>query len=227
MDIINSPYTYKTWNIPPSYGKGYVWIVLSIIVYVKVTSKMGSLTSKLSKALSSLKNCPAGIAMIGLDGAGKTTILYKYKLNETLSTTPTIGFNVETMSPMKGLTLTVWDMGGQERMRPLWRMYLRGTDGVIFVVDSADRERIDEARDEMFRVLDSQELKAVPLVVIANKQDLPGAVRPDDLAKRLNLHRITNRPWVIQGACAPKDEGVCESMETLASMVKDYKQKKR
>jgi ADP-ribosylation factor protein 1 len=60
---------------------------------------------------------------------GKTTILYRFKMNETLTTIPTVGFNVETLSPMKGLTLTVWDMGGQDRMRPLWRMYLRGTDG--------------------------------------------------------------------------------------------------
>lgn len=61
--------------------------------------------------------------------SGKTTILYRFKLNETVNTLPTIGFNVETLTPMKGLTLTVWDMGGQERMRPLWKMYLRGTDG--------------------------------------------------------------------------------------------------
>jgi len=62
--------------------------------------------------------------------AGKTTILYRFKLNETINTVPTIGFNVETLTPTKGLELTVWDMGGQERMRPLWRMYLRGTDGM-------------------------------------------------------------------------------------------------
>ncbi|XP_045175468.1 ADP-ribosylation factor 3-like [Mercenaria mercenaria] len=188
---------------------------------------MGSLTSKLTKALSSLKNCPARIAMIGLDGAGKTTILYRFKLNETLTTIPTVGFNVETLSPIKGLTLTVWDMGGQDRMRPLWRMYLRGTDGVIFVVDSADRERIHEAKEELMRVLDTQEMRHVPLVVIANKQDLSGAVDSSYLAKTLGLQQMSNRRWVIHDACAISGEGICESMESLAKIVKEFKSKHR
>ncbi|KAL4237531.1 hypothetical protein ACF0H5_002245 [Mactra antiquata] len=187
---------------------------------------MGSITSKLTKALSSLKDCPARIAMIGLDGAGKTTILYRFKMNETLTTLPTIGFNVETLSPIKGLTLTVWDMGGQDRMRPLWRMYLRGTDGVIFVVDSADRERIMEAKDELMRVLDTQEMRNVPLVVLANKQDLPGAVSADQLTKCLGLPQMMTRRWTILEACATTGEGVCEAMETLAKMVKQYKTKR-
>lgn len=165
--------------------------------------------------------------MIGLDGAGKTTILYRFKLNETLTTIPTVGFNVETLSPMKGLTLTVWDMGGQDRMRPLWRMYLRGTDGVIFVVDSADRERIPEAREELMRVLDTQEMKHVPLVVIANKQDLRGALDTDQLSKWLGLNDMHSRRWIIQDACATSGHGICESMESLAKLVKEYKNKNR
>ncbi|WAR19394.1 ARF-like protein [Mya arenaria] len=186
---------------------------------------MGGLASKLSKVFSPFKNCPARIAMIGLDGAGKTTILYRFKLNETISTIPTIGFNVETLTPTKGLELTVWDMGGQERMRPLWRMYLRGTDGVMFVVDSGDRERIPEAKEELLRLLDTQEMKNVPLVVIANKQDLPGAVDAKDMTKRLQLPQMSARPWVIHSACATTGEGICESMESLAKMVKEYKAK--
>ncbi|XP_060588179.1 ADP-ribosylation factor 3-like [Ruditapes philippinarum] len=188
---------------------------------------MGSLTSKVSKALSSWKNCPARIAMIGLDGAGKTTILYRFKMNETLTTIPTVGFNVETLSPMKGLTLTVWDMGGQDRMRPLWRMYLRGTDGVIFVVDSADLERIQEAKEELMRVLDTPEMRNVPLVVVANKQDLPGAADSSRIAKYLGLHQMVSRRWVIHDACATNGHGIGESMESLAKIVKEFKSKHR
>lgn len=188
---------------------------------------MGVIASKLGKVLSSFSKCPARIAMIGLDGAGKTTILYKFKLNETIPSIPTIGFNVETLTPVKGLTMTVWDMGGQERMRALWRMYLRGTDGVIFVVDSGDRERIQEAREELHRLISSQELRGAPVVLVANKQDLPGALGVKEITKRLNLSGITNRQWVVQGACALTGSGIGESMESLAKLVRDFKGHKR
>ncbi|KAH3853173.1 hypothetical protein DPMN_095695 [Dreissena polymorpha] len=118
-------------------------------------------------------------------------------------------------------------MGGQERMRPLWRMYLRGTDGVLFVVDSADRDRIPEAREELLRILDTPEMKNVPLVVIANKQDLPGSIDCKELGKRLQLPQMSTRPWVLHGACATTGEGICESMESLAKMVKEYKSKNK
>lgn len=188
---------------------------------------MGVIASKLGKVLSSFSKCPARIAMIGLDGAGKTTILYKFKLNETVPSIPTIGFNVETLTPVKGLTMTVWDMGGQERMRALWRMYLRGTDGVIFVIDSADKERVQEAKEELHRILASQELRGAPIVLVANKQDLPGALGAKEIIKRLNLHVMTDRQWVVQSACALTGSGIGEAMDSLAKLVRDFKSHKR
>ena len=86
--------------------------------------------------------------MVGLDAAGKTTILYKFKLGEVVTTIPTIGFNVETVE-FKNISFTVWDVGGQDKIRPLWRHYYQNTQGVIFVVDSNDRDRVDAARDEV------------------------------------------------------------------------------
>ncbi|RNE98217.1 ADP-ribosylation factor 1, partial [Trypanosoma rangeli] len=80
------------------------------------------------------------ILMVGLDAAGKTTILYKLKLGEIVTTIPTIGFNVETVE-YKNLKFTMWDVGGQDVLRPLWRHYYQNTNGIIFVVDSNDRER--------------------------------------------------------------------------------------
>merc|ERR1719479_25245 len=92
------------------------------------------------------------IVMVGLDAAGKTTILYKLKLGEMVTTIPTIGFNVETVE-YKNICFTVWDVGGQDKIRPLWRHYFQNTQGLIFVVDSNDRERISEAKDELQKML--------------------------------------------------------------------------
>merc|ERR1712107_214604 len=105
-----------------------------------------------------------GILMVGLDAAGKTTILYKLKLGEVVTTIPTIGFNVETVE-YKNLRFTVWDVGGQDKIRKLWRHSYSGTNGVIFVVDSSDRERIEDAREELFKLLGDDEMRDAVLLV--------------------------------------------------------------
>ncbi|KAL3873467.1 hypothetical protein ACJMK2_036580 [Sinanodonta woodiana] len=184
---------------------------------------MGLYLSKLFEIFSSFGETPARIAMLGLDAAGKTTVLYKIKLNEVVSTIPTIGFNVETVSPIKGLTFTVWDVGGQKKIRNLWRHYYQNCDGLIYVVDSCDRERMDEAREELFDICESDEMTGVPIVVIANKQDLPGALRASDIVQKLELNKLCNRKWYIQAACATTGEGIFESMDNLARLVKEFK----
>ncbi|KAG1338249.1 putative protein DETOXIFICATION 21 [Cocos nucifera] len=112
--------------------------------------KMGLTFTKLFSRLFAKKEMR--ILMVGLDAAGKTTILYKLKLGEIVTTIPTIGFNVETVE-YKNISFTVWDVGGQDKIRPLWRHYFQNTQGLIFVVDSNDRDRIVEARDELHRML--------------------------------------------------------------------------
>jgi ADP-ribosylation factor protein 6 len=84
-----------------------------------------------------------------------------------------VGFNVETVT-YKNVKFNVWDVGGQDKIRPLWRHYYTGTQGLVFVVDSQDRERVDEARQELHRILSDREMKECLLLVFANKQDLPG-----------------------------------------------------
>ncbi|CAK7340109.1 unnamed protein product [Dovyalis caffra] len=101
-------------------------------------------------------NTEMRVVMLGLDAAGKTTILYKLHIGEVLSTVPTIGFNVEKVQ-YKNVVFTVWDVGGQEKLRPLWRHYFNNTDGLIYVVDSLDRERIGKAKAE-FQVVYSERL---------------------------------------------------------------------
>ncbi|VDI68797.1 Hypothetical predicted protein [Mytilus galloprovincialis] len=135
---------------------------------------MGILWTKLSETFSYFTETGhCKILLLGLDNAGKTTILYKLKLNEVVSSIPTLGFNVETVTPHKGLEFTVWDVGGQERLRTLWSYYFQDTCGLIYVVDSNDRERYEMAREELFRVIESDGMRDVPVVVLANKQDLP------------------------------------------------------
>ena len=84
-----------------------------------------------------------------------------------------VGFNVETVT-YKNVKFNVWDVGGQDKIRPLWRHYYTGTQGLVFVVDSQDRDRVDEAKQELHRILSDREMKDCLLLVFANKQDLPG-----------------------------------------------------
>jgi len=163
------------------------------------------------------------ILMVGLDAAGKTTILYKLKLGEIVTTIPTIGFNVETVE-YKNISFTVWDVGGQDKIRPLWRHYYQNTQGVIFVVDSNDRDRIDDSKDyehsakeELNRMLAEDELRDAVLLVFANKQDLPNAMKVQEVTERLGLNKLRNRQWYIQGASAPTGDGLYEGLDWLSN----------
>ncbi len=166
----------------------------------------------------------ARILMLGLDAAGKTTVLYKLKLNEVVNTIPTIGFNVETVQPVKNVSFTVWDVGGQDKIRPLWRHYFTGCEGLIFVVDSSDSSRFQEAKGELDWILDSDEMEGVPVVIMANKQDLPKASSPSEVAGKLGLHEMRRRKWHVQGTSATVGEGVLEAMQELSSLVKQFQQ---
>lgn len=188
---------------------------------------MGNFVAKLKGLLEGVGKSEARILMLGLDAAGKTTILYKLKLDETVSSIPTIGFNVETVTPVKGVTFTVWDVGGQDKIRPLWKHYFHNTEGLVYVVDSSDKERINESRDELFWILDSEDMKGVPIIVLANKQDLPHALSTAEVSSKLGLPQIRTHPWFIQGTCAVSGEGLLAAMEELGKMVKVFKKNRR
>lgn len=157
---------------------------------------------------------PMRILMVGLDAAGKTTILYKLKLGEIVTTIPTIGFNVETVE-YKNISFTVWDVGGQDKIRPLWRHYYQNTQGIIFVVDSNDRERICEAREELDKMLCEDELREAVILVFANKQDLPNAFSVQDITNELKL-KEKSRTWYVQATCAPQGSGLYEGLDWLS-----------
>uniref|UniRef100_A0A1B0CNM6 Putative gtp-binding adp-ribosylation factor arf1 n=1 Tax=Lutzomyia longipalpis TaxID=7200 RepID=A0A1B0CNM6_LUTLO len=121
-----------------------------------------------------------------------TAILYKLKLGQSVTTIPTVGFNVETVT-YKNVKFNVWDVGGQDKIRPLWRHYYTGTQGLIFVVDCADRDRIDEARQELHRIINDREMRDAIILIFANKQDLPDAMKPHEIQEKLGLTRIRDR----------------------------------
>ncbi|CAH1785048.1 unnamed protein product [Owenia fusiformis] len=158
------------------------------------------------------------ILMVGLDAAGKTTILYKLKLGEIVTTIPTIGFNVETVE-YKNISFTVWDVGGQDKIRPLWRHYFTNTQGLIFVVDSNDKERMAEAKDELTKMLGEDELRDAVLLVFANKMDLPNALTAAEITDKLGLNTLRGRTWYIQATCATQGQGLYEGLDWLSEQL--------
>ena len=173
----------------------------------------------LSKLLSLFGEREARILVLGLDNAGKTTILYRLQVGEVVSTIPTIGFNVETVT-YKNIKFQVWDLGGQTSIRPYWRCYFPNTQAVIYVVDSTDHERLATTKQEFHSILEEDELKDAVLLVYANKQDLPGALSETEVAEGLGLHTIKSRQYAIFKTSAIKGEGLFEGLEWLSGVLK-------
>jgi ADP-ribosylation factor protein 1 len=176
---------------------------------------MGQLVTKVFELFSSFgkSNKEHKILMLGLDGAGKTTILYKLKLNEYMSTVPTIGFNVEKVS-YKNIDMTVWDVGGQNTIRRLWHHYFDKTDALIFIVDSADTERMKEAKAEIDALLAEPDLQDAHLLVYANKMDI-ARTNVAQIVEQLELHK-SQRSWKVQGSSAVTGDGLYEGLEWLS-----------
>ena len=137
------------------------------------------------------------------------------------STMPTQGFNVKSVSK-DGFKLNVWDIGGQREIRPYWRNYFDNTDALVYVIDSADRARLEEVNTELSRLLmEEDKLAGVPLLVFANKQDLLSALPASDISLGLNLTAIRDRAWHIQACSAKSGDGLAEGMTFLIKMCAD------
>lgn len=175
-----------------------------------------------SKLLSLFGEKEARILVLGLDNAGKTTILYRLQVGEVVSTIPTIGFNVETVT-YKNIKFQVWDLGGQTSIRPYWRCYYPNTQAIIYVVDSSDTERISVSREEFHAILEEEELKDALILVYANKQDLAGALDDAQIMEGLGLQEIKNRDWAIFKTSAIRGEGLFEGLDWLAEHLKARK----
>ncbi|KAL4882928.1 ADP-ribosylation factor family-domain-containing protein [Aspergillus karnatakaensis] len=179
---------------------------------------MGGSVSKIMGKIFGTKEMR--ILMLGLDAAGKTTILYKLKLtNQDVTTIPTVGFNVESVT-YKNVKFNVWDVGGQDKIRPLWRHYYSGTQGLIFVVDSSDTARLEEARSELHKIINDREMKDALLLVFANKQDVQGHLSPDEIISALQLHKLKDKVWYVAPSVATEGTGIFEGLAWLSNNVK-------
>ena len=127
---------------------------------------------------------------------------------------PTVGFNVETVT-FKNLKMQVWDLGGQTGLRPYWRCYYQDTNAIVFVIDSADKERLEIAKQELELMLQEEELKGAPVLVLANKQDLPNAMTELEICNGLGLTEIKQRKWSLFKVSATQGTGLEESFGWL------------
>ncbi|KAL1921521.1 uncharacterized protein VTP21DRAFT_11237 [Calcarisporiella thermophila] len=179
---------------------------------------MGILFSRLWKKLFSKEEFK--IVLVGLDNAGKTTVLYKLLLNEVVTTTPTIGSNVEEIV-YKNIHFLMWDLGGQENLRSTWASYYVNTKAVIMVIDSTDQERLHLARSEFHKMIDHESLKNAVMLVFANKQDVKGALTAAQISEALNLTSLKDRecPWHIQACCGLTGEGLYEGLDWIVSQI--------
>lgn len=177
---------------------------------------MGLFMSRVLDAIANLNVKHRRIILLGLDAAGKTTILYKLNLGDTVQTIPTVGFNVESVR-YKSIEFSCWDVGGQKKIRQLWHHYFEGTDAVIFVVDSNDPSRMEEAKEELHHIMNHDLIRNASLLVYANKQDLRGSMTTAEIVEKLELTRtMRGHAWHVQGAVAVTGDGLYEGLDWLA-----------
>nr|CAB3222912.1 ADP-ribosylation factor-like protein 5A [Phallusia mammillata] len=174
---------------------------------------MGVLFSKLMQLFS---NAEHKVIVVGLDNAGKTTILYQFLMNEVVHTSPTIGSNVEEIV-CKKTRFVMWDIGGQESLRSSWSTYYANSDFIILVIDSTDRERLHISKEELYSMLHHEDLKRARLLVFANKQDIKGKMTAAEISQELKLTSVKDHTWQIQACCALTGEGLSQGLEWMLS----------
>lgn len=150
----------------------------------------------------------------GLDNAGKTTIIRRLNGEDIDSVAPTLGFKITTFS-YEPYTLNIWDVGGQRSLRSYWKNYFESTDGLVWVVDCADAQKLETCANELHELLKEERLAGASLLVLANKQDLAGALKSDQIEKALNLSKIKTHNWALYPVSAVADDGVKEPFEWL------------
>nr|QXF29022.1 Arl2 [Vischeria sp. CAUP Q 202] len=156
------------------------------------------------------------LLILGLDNAGKTTILKKFNGEDINTISPTLGFNIKTLE-YRGYMLNVWDVGGQQTIRSYWRNYFEATDGLVWVVDSADRRRLDVCKKELHSLLQQEKLAGASVLIFANKQDLAGALSAEQIVAALDLRadQFENRHWSIVSCSAVTGEGLVQGIDWI------------
>ena len=177
---------------------------------------MGFIFSKILDFFSRSRN-KFKIIILGIQNAGKTTILYRLSIGQLVKTTPTIGSNVEEIS-YNNVKLQAWDLGGQESSRSVWDIYFTNTDAIIYVIDTND-ETYDDSKEQFYKLLKNETLRNVVILIYANKQDLPGAKNVGDIIKIYGLDNIKDHIWHIQPCSAQTGEGLITGMKWLSDQL--------
>ena len=158
------------------------------------------------------------IIILGMQNAGKTTILYRLSLGQFIKTTPTIGSNVEELT-YNNVKFQAWDLGGQSSTRSVWDVYYMNTDAVVFVIDSQDDEFSEESKEEFHKLIKNANLKNALILIFANKQDLPGAKPINKIIEEYELNSLKNHIWHIQPCSAVKGDGLINGIKWLSEQL--------
>lgn len=178
---------------------------------------MGFILSKIIEFFTKNRN-NFRIIILGMQNAGKTTILYRLSLGTIVKTTPTIGSNVEEIT-YNNATFQAWDLGGQESTRSLWDVYYMNTDAVVYVIDSQDDEYFEESKAQFHKLLAHPALKNSLILIFANKQDLQGAKTVNKIIQDYELDKIKSHIWHIQSCSALKGEGLVTGIKWLSEQL--------
>eukprot|EP00934_Nitzschia_sp_Nitz4_P008191 Nitzschia sp. Nitz4//scaffold120_size68122//19624//20258//NITZ4_006042-RA/size68122-protein2genome-gene-0.60-mRNA-1//-1//CDS//3329534272//8181//frame0 len=156
------------------------------------------------------------LLVLGLDNAGKTTIVKKLCAQPIDEVEPTLGFQIQTLQ-YKEYSLNIWDIGGQSSIRAYWRNYFEKTDGLIWVIDSCDASRFDLVRKELESLLQQERLAGATLLILANKQDIDGSVSSDAIVAALDLNNLQyhNRHWSIRPCSGVTGDGLRDGIDWL------------
>ncbi|KAM9993073.1 hypothetical protein ACTFIY_010489 [Dictyostelium cf. discoideum] len=160
------------------------------------------------------------ILIIGLDGAGKSTLLSKLKLGGVISIIPSVGFNFETIGYIN-LKILIGSADPRYITRALWKHHYHDSNAIIFVIDSTDRDRIDQVKEEIDNLLIQQELYGIPILIFANKQDIDNSMNTSEIVNSLNLNSIEDRKWYIQLCSALKSHGLDEGLSWIVNLLKN------
>ncbi|KAL4880189.1 ADP-ribosylation factor family-domain-containing protein [Aspergillus karnatakaensis] len=167
-----------------------------------------------------LKDKEMRILMLGLDNAGKTTIVKRIMNEDVTTVSPTLGFIIKTID-FEGYRLNIWDVGGQKTLRSYWKNYFEKTDTLVWVVDATDRLRVDDCREELAGLLLEERLMGASLLVFLNKTDVEGCMSEDEVRQRLALDSIKTHKWTILPCSAMTGANLREGLNWVVQDAKD------
>ena len=175
---------------------------------------------ELIKGYNKLKPEP-NVLILGLDNAGKTTLLNYLTHEDNKNTKPTPGVNAKSIQ-CGGIKLNVYDLGGQKAIREYWKFYYEKVDALIYVVDASDEARIGECNESFQSLLKDEKLINVPVLAYGNKADLDNCLGPDEIIEKLEMNGITGRDWSLYACSALKGDGVKDGIKWLLEKLSQY-----